>query len=220
MIFDGMLRNLDNGSGKFLMYPRFIQIVLDKQLDGLPTHKEKYDVSFYTKKVFANMKRIGKVFFGKETPVFPTMIQKPRQPKRKTTKVPQPNESTAIATDEAVRKEGVTVWSLNEDILKINDFDYQYAVSIKEDTAPNGEALRECILSGPYKPTTVLVHVIEATDDSPAVPEHTKVETPTNMSPENKAHFLAEKEAIQLILTGIGDDIYLTVDACQTAQEM
>ncbi|GKA76460.1 ribonuclease H-like domain-containing protein [Tanacetum coccineum] len=26
-------------------------------------------------------------------------------------------------------------WSLNEDILKINDFDYQYAVSIKEDTA-------------------------------------------------------------------------------------
>nr|GFC13670.1 hypothetical protein [Tanacetum cinerariifolium] len=46
------------------------------------------------------------------------------------------------------------------------------------------------------------------------------VETPTNMSPENKAYFLAEKEAIHLILTGIGDDIYSTVDACQTAQEM
>nr|GEY63721.1 hypothetical protein [Tanacetum cinerariifolium] len=40
------------------------------------------------------------------------------------------------------------------------------------------------------------------------------------MSPENKAHFLAEKEAIHLIWTGIGDDIYLTVDACQTAQEI
>nr|GEY70814.1 hypothetical protein [Tanacetum cinerariifolium] len=36
---------------------------------------------------------------------------------------------------------------------------------------------------------------------------------------ENKAHFLAEKEAIHLILTGIGDEIYSTVDACQTAQE-
>nr|GEV36124.1 ribonuclease H-like domain-containing protein [Tanacetum cinerariifolium] len=36
----------------------FIQIFLDKQLDGLPTHKEKYDVSFHTKKVFANMKII------------------------------------------------------------------------------------------------------------------------------------------------------------------
>nr|GFA36275.1 hypothetical protein [Tanacetum cinerariifolium] len=56
-------------------------------------------------------------------------------------------------------------------------------------------------------------------DTRPNVPEHTTVETPTNMSPENKAHFLAEKEAIHLILTGIGDDIYSTVDACQTAQE-
>nr|GFB34148.1 hypothetical protein [Tanacetum cinerariifolium] len=72
----------------------------------------------------------------------------------------------------------------------------------------------------PYKPTTVLVHVVEATDDSPAVPKHTTVETPTNMSPENKAHFLSEKEAIHLILTGIGDDIYSTVDAFQTAHEM
>nr|GEV07447.1 hypothetical protein [Tanacetum cinerariifolium] len=88
------------------------------------------------------------------------------------------------------------------------------------DTRPNGEALRKCILSGPYKPTTVLVHAIEATDNSPAVDEHTTVETPANMSPENKAYFLAEKEAIHLILTGIGDDIYSTVDAFQTAQEM
>nr|GEW36743.1 hypothetical protein [Tanacetum cinerariifolium] len=74
-------------------------------------------------------------------------------------------------------------------------------------TRPNCEALRKCILSGPYKPTTILVQAFEATDDSPAVPEHTTVETPTNISPENKAHFLAEKEAIHLILTGIGDDI-------------
>nr|GEV55054.1 Gag-Pol polyprotein [Tanacetum cinerariifolium] len=57
------------------------------------------------------------------------------------------------------------------------------------DTRPNDEALRKCILSGPYKPTTVLVHVVEATDDSPAVPEHTTVETPTNMSPEKKSSF-------------------------------
>nr|GFA13370.1 hypothetical protein [Tanacetum cinerariifolium] len=41
---------------------------------------------------------------------------------------------------------------------------------------PNGEALRKCILSGPYKPTTMLVHTVEATDDSPAVPEHTTPE--------------------------------------------
>ncbi|GJU00666.1 hypothetical protein Tco_1111004 [Tanacetum coccineum] len=40
------------------------------------------------------------------------------------------------------------------------------------------------------------------------------------MSPANKAHFESEKEAIHLILTGIGDEIYSTVDACKTAHEM
>nr|GFB19321.1 hypothetical protein [Tanacetum cinerariifolium] len=85
------------------------------------------------------------------------------------------------------------------------------------DTRPNGEALRKCILTGPYKPITVLVQPVDATDDSPAVPKHTTIETLMNMSPENKAHFLAEKEVIHLILTGIGDKIYSTVDACQNS---
>nr|GEW54448.1 hypothetical protein [Tanacetum cinerariifolium] len=85
---------------------------------------------------------------------------------------------------------------------------------------PNGDALRKCILSGRNKPTTVLVQAIAVTDDSAAIPEHTTVETPMNMSPKNKAHFQAEKEVIHLILTGNGDEIYSTVDACQIAQEM
>nr|GEX96974.1 hypothetical protein [Tanacetum cinerariifolium] len=88
------------------------------------------------------------------------------------------------------------------------------------DTRPNDKALRKCILSSPYKPITILVQAVDATDDSLAISEPTTVETPMNMSPENKAHFEAEKEAIHLILIGIGDKIYLTVDACQTAQEM
>nr|GEX48179.1 hypothetical protein [Tanacetum cinerariifolium] len=88
------------------------------------------------------------------------------------------------------------------------------------DTRPNGDALRKCIFRGPYKPTSVLVQAVATTDDSPAIHEHTTVETPMNMSPENKAYFQAEKEAIHLILTGIGDEIYSTVDACQIAQEI
>nr|GEX08108.1 hypothetical protein [Tanacetum cinerariifolium] len=85
------------------------------------------------------------------------------------------------------------------------------------DTRPNGNALRKCILNDPYIPTTVLVQAVAATDNSPA--EHTTVETPMNMYPANKAHFESEKEAIHLILTGIRDEIYSTVDACQTALE-
>nr|GEZ00318.1 integrase, catalytic region, zinc finger, CCHC-type, peptidase aspartic, catalytic [Tanacetum cinerariifolium] len=85
---------------------------------------------------------------------------------------------------------------------------------------PNGEALRKCILSGHYKPTTVLVQAVAATDDSLVISEHATIETPMNMSPANKAHFEAEKEAIHLILTGIRDEIYSTVDACQTGKEI
>nr|GEV49533.1 hypothetical protein [Tanacetum cinerariifolium] len=40
------------------------------------------------------------------------------------------------------------------------------------------------------------------------------------MSPKNKARYESKKEAIHLILTGIGDEIYSTVDACKTAQEI
>nr|GEW86638.1 hypothetical protein [Tanacetum cinerariifolium] len=65
-----------------------------------------------------------------------------------------------------------------------------------------------------------LIQAVAATDDSLAVSEHTTIETPMNMSPENKAHLKSEKEAIHLILTGIRDEIYSIVDACQTAQEM
>ncbi|GJT21925.1 retrovirus-related pol polyprotein from transposon TNT 1-94 [Tanacetum coccineum] len=46
------------------------------------------------------------------------------------------------------------------------------------------------------------------------------VEALLTMSLENKAHYESEKEAIHLLLTGIKDEIYSTVDACKTAHEM
>ncbi|GKA02658.1 hypothetical protein Tco_0675439 [Tanacetum coccineum] len=88
------------------------------------------------------------------------------------------------------------------------------------DTRPKGDALRKCILEGPYQPTTVTIPAVPATENSPEVPERTTVETILTMSPENKYHYKSEKEAIHLILTGIGDEIYSTVDACKTAHEM
>ncbi|GKC37139.1 hypothetical protein Tco_1049523 [Tanacetum coccineum] len=59
-----------------------------------------------------------------------------------------------------------------------------------------------CILEGPYTPTTVIIPVVPATDNSPAVPEQTTVETILNMSPENKAHIESEKEAIERLKQG------------------
>ncbi|GJY18602.1 hypothetical protein Tco_0390093 [Tanacetum coccineum] len=88
------------------------------------------------------------------------------------------------------------------------------------DTRPNGDALRKCVLQGPYIPSTVTIPAEPATDDSQEVPERTAVETLLNMSLEKKEHYQSEKEAIHLLLTGIGDEIYSTVDTCKIAHDM
>ncbi|GKF05293.1 hypothetical protein Tco_0035961, partial [Tanacetum coccineum] len=62
------------GGVKFLMYPRFMQVFLDKQVEGMSKHKEVYVTPSHTKKVFANMKRPSKGFSGRITPLFQTMM--------------------------------------------------------------------------------------------------------------------------------------------------
>nr|GEU92178.1 retrotransposon protein, putative, unclassified [Tanacetum cinerariifolium] len=66
--------NLDNLSGKFLTYLRFIQVFLDKQIDGISNPERKYISPSHTKNFFGNMKRIGKGFSGRTTPLFLTMV--------------------------------------------------------------------------------------------------------------------------------------------------
>ncbi|GJU95254.1 hypothetical protein Tco_1320010 [Tanacetum coccineum] len=75
LIFDGMLRNLDPNSKKFLMYPRFLQLFLNNQIENLAAvFNDEYDTPSHTKKVFANMRRKGKDFSGTVTPLFPSML--------------------------------------------------------------------------------------------------------------------------------------------------
>ncbi|GJS68730.1 hypothetical protein Tco_0683295 [Tanacetum coccineum] len=72
-IFDHMMKNLEGGV-KFLMYPRFVQVFLDKQVEGMSKHEGIYVTPSHTKKIFANMKREGKGFSGRITPLFQTMM--------------------------------------------------------------------------------------------------------------------------------------------------
>nr|GEV18930.1 hypothetical protein [Tanacetum cinerariifolium] len=37
------------------------------------------------------------------------------------------------------------------------------------DTRPNGDALRKCILEGPYTPSTVTIPVVPIIDESPSI---------------------------------------------------
>nr|GEZ87841.1 hypothetical protein [Tanacetum cinerariifolium] len=45
------------------------------------------------------------------------------------------------------------------------------------DTRPNGDALRKCIFEGLYTLSTIVFPAIPVMENSPAVPEHTTVET-------------------------------------------
>ncbi|GKB87685.1 ribonuclease H-like domain-containing protein, partial [Tanacetum coccineum] len=111
-IFDNMVKNLEGGV-KFLMYPRFVQVFLDKQVEGMTKHKEIYVTPSHTKKVFANMKREGKGFSGRVTPLFQTMM------------VQAPEELEPI-TNKAANEEHVPIHSNDpllsgEDRLKLNE---------------------------------------------------------------------------------------------------
>ncbi|GKA89599.1 hypothetical protein Tco_0811411 [Tanacetum coccineum] len=72
-IFHNMVKNFEGGVN-FLMYPRFVQVFLDKQVGDMSTHTKTYDAPCHTNKVFGNMKRVGKDFSRRVTPLFPTML--------------------------------------------------------------------------------------------------------------------------------------------------
>ncbi|GJZ76071.1 hypothetical protein Tco_0640536 [Tanacetum coccineum] len=67
-IFDAMVKHLDGGV-KFLMYPRFLQVFINQQLGDMSHHKKIFVTPSHTNKIFANMKREGKDFSGRITPV-------------------------------------------------------------------------------------------------------------------------------------------------------
>ncbi|GJR80042.1 putative ribonuclease H-like domain-containing protein [Tanacetum coccineum] len=66
LIFDGMVANLKSKT-KFLMYPRFLQMILDIQTEN----KHPYLAVTLTKKIFGNMKR---GFRGVPRPLLPAML--------------------------------------------------------------------------------------------------------------------------------------------------
>nr|GEX45705.1 hypothetical protein [Tanacetum cinerariifolium] len=69
---------------------------------------------------------------------------------------------------------------------------WQSCSMIYVDTKPNMKELKKCIFNETYE----------------------------NTLPENRAYIDAKAKAIHMILSGIEDEIYSTVDACKTTQEM
>ncbi|GJX29462.1 hypothetical protein Tco_0237541 [Tanacetum coccineum] len=74
LIFDGMLRNLDNPKKKFLMYPRFLMVFLNNQIELSEPFNDVYITPAHTLKVFSNMSKKGLNFSGTITPLFSNML--------------------------------------------------------------------------------------------------------------------------------------------------
>ncbi|GJS68539.1 hypothetical protein Tco_0683104 [Tanacetum coccineum] len=102
-IFDNMVKNLEGGV-KFIMYPRFVQVFLDKQVEGMSKHKEIYVTPSHTKKVFANMKRQGKDFSDRDTPFFPTMIVQAQEQVGEGLEIPTDSHHTPTTTQPSTSK--------------------------------------------------------------------------------------------------------------------
>nr|GEW66460.1 hypothetical protein [Tanacetum cinerariifolium]GEZ91290.1 hypothetical protein [Tanacetum cinerariifolium] len=71
-----LVKNIEAGV-PFFMFPRFVKLLIDHQLGDMSYHKDIYDNPSLTKKVFANMKRVGTGFSRVVTPLFNNMLPLP-----------------------------------------------------------------------------------------------------------------------------------------------
>ncbi|GKB05919.1 hypothetical protein Tco_0834114 [Tanacetum coccineum] len=76
-IFEAMVKNL-NSPHKFLTYPRFIQIILNKHQRLLLPHTRTYPTPTLTNKLFNNIRRPTKGYSRVIIPLFDTMLVQPQ----------------------------------------------------------------------------------------------------------------------------------------------
>ncbi|GJS75215.1 hypothetical protein Tco_0725096 [Tanacetum coccineum] len=98
LIFDGMLRNLDTSKKKFLMYPRFLMVFLNNQIELGEPFNDVYVTPVHTQKVFSNMSRKGVKFLGKITLLFDSMLVPHQAPEGEGSKQPTEPQPTPSPT--------------------------------------------------------------------------------------------------------------------------
>nr|GEV17840.1 hypothetical protein [Tanacetum cinerariifolium] len=74
MIFDGLVKNVNNKVSKFLMYPRFLTMFLRMIQFGQITYIHTYVVNFHTKKLFTTLRVNSPSFSGRIVPLFESML--------------------------------------------------------------------------------------------------------------------------------------------------
>nr|GEX74226.1 hypothetical protein [Tanacetum cinerariifolium] len=87
------------------------------------------------------------------------------------------------------------------------------------DTKPNHELIQYCLKNPPYKYTWA-DKTVPVSEGSSETTTERYMKNCKNVSQDIRDQLNAEAEAVQIILTGIDNDIYSTVDACPNACEI
>nr|GEW26345.1 RNA-directed DNA polymerase, eukaryota, reverse transcriptase zinc-binding domain protein [Tanacetum cinerariifolium] len=87
------------------------------------------------------------------------------------------------------------------------------------DTKPNQELIHYCLTNPPYE-LGWKDKVVLNSEGNPTTSTERVFETYKNVKQDIRDQLNAKAEAVQIILTGIDNDIYSTVDACPNACEM
>ncbi|GJS31383.1 putative ribonuclease H-like domain-containing protein [Tanacetum coccineum] len=165
--FDAMVKHFEGGV-KFLMYPQFVQVFINQQLGDISHHKTTYVIPSHTKKIFSNMKRKGKDFSGRVTPLFATMMVQANQeeekikqetkqgsaPTKSTTKETTPEENVATPSCDPPQSEkskefeqvegsqDTRVQEIKEDVLEEQEKDVvEKEVSVVDSVTTAGEVI-------------------------------------------------------------------------------
>ncbi|GJQ91084.1 hypothetical protein Tco_0002223 [Tanacetum coccineum] len=100
-----------------------------------------------------------------------------------------------------------------------NYVQWKYRIKSYIDTKPNSELIHYCLQNPPYKYQWAEKTVPVAKGSFETTTERYK-ENYKNVSQDIRDQLNAEAEAVQIILTGINNDIYSTIDACSNACKM
>nr|GEX05874.1 hypothetical protein [Tanacetum cinerariifolium] len=87
------------------------------------------------------------------------------------------------------------------------------------DTKPNHELIHHCLRNPPYKLMWADIEIL-ISEGSPDTRTKSQMETYKTVLQDIRDQLNAKVEAVQIILTGIDNDIYSIVDACPNACEM
>nr|GEV69534.1 xylulose kinase-1 [Tanacetum cinerariifolium] len=98
---DAKVKNLEDRV-KFLMFPRFVQVFLDSQVERMLKHKVIYVTPSHTKNIFADMKRQGKYISGKVIPLFETMMVQPQEDMGEDSEIPNNYHHTPTVTPPSI----------------------------------------------------------------------------------------------------------------------